>query len=141
MSSHPNMWLRGLQIQINHDASIRNYRPRIIKSRICLGMWILINSALYRWPHFDKFLLFFLKLFWRENVIHKHIFFVVKLVIDRVLNFCSHSELNFLNRLQERVEQLAGLLFLDIQIYWKYLTRPGSALVRIIVYLHAKWCQ
>lgn len=42
-----------------------------------------------------------------------NIFFVVKLVIDRVLNFCSHSELNFLNRLQERVEQLAGLLFLD----------------------------
>lgn len=141
MSSHPNMWLRGLQIQINHDASIRNYRPRIIKSRICLGMWILINSALYRWPHFDKFLLFFFKLFWRENVIHKHIFFVVKLVIDRVLNFCSHSELNFLKSRTASRAIISRQCKAFLQIYWKYLTRPGSALVRIIVYLHAKWCQ
>lgn len=27
MSSHPNMWLRGLQIQINHDAPIETTDP------------------------------------------------------------------------------------------------------------------
>lgn len=116
MSSHPNMWLRGLQIQINHDAPNRNYRPRIIKSGICSGMWNLINSALN--GNTDDLILisffYFLKLFWRKNVIHKHFFFV-GLVINEGFNFCSPSKLNFLNRLQGRVVQLhgAGRLFLD----------------------------
>lgn len=150
MSSHPNMWLRGLQIQINHDAPNRNYRPRIIKSGICSGMWNLINSALN--GNTDDLILIsfflFFKSYFEEKMLFINIFYVVGLVINKVFNFCSPSKLNFLNRLQGRVVQLheAGRLFLDAMQsiapdLLKIITRPGTALVWIIVFLHAKWCQ